>query len=338
MSEMNKPARRPDLRIWLVAAVVVLAAAALIGVLAAQIVSRPSVTRGDSSSQTEADSEGFADTVMLDGQTYVRNTRLKAVLLLGIDQSAEQIASRDPNQFGNGGRADAIAVLIVDPDSLTARVLEISRETMVDVDVYDQMDRYLYTSQMQLTLQYACASSLQRGNWLMKNKVSELLYGIPIDAAAALTMDGIPAVVDVAGGVTLTMQQDYTYIDPAFAKGATLTMDGAQAERFIHYRDVSVTGSNTDRMERHAQVLRALAGQLEGADDADVTRLQNAAEPYLETDVDADTLALLAQCRLDPVIYSVPGEVKASSSSDEFYTDEDALRRLVVELFYLPAA
>ena len=34
MSEMNKPTRRPDLRIWLVAAVVVLAAAALIGVLA----------------------------------------------------------------------------------------------------------------------------------------------------------------------------------------------------------------------------------------------------------------------------------------------------------------
>ena len=56
-------------------------------------------------------------------------------------------------------------------------------------------------------------------------------------------MDAIATVVDAIGGLRLTFDQDYSYIDPAYRKGVTLTLDGNAAESFIRYRDKEELGS-----------------------------------------------------------------------------------------------
>lgn len=282
-----------------------------------------------SASETAAP-QAWGDTLLRDGAAYRRNTALKTILLLGIDQSEEDRTYL----LGGGGHSDAIMLLILDEDSQTMKLLEISRDSMVDVDVYNQRDEYLYTGQMQLTLQYSVGSSMSRSNWLMKNKVSELLCGVPVDFALSLAMDGIAPAVDALGGITLTFEEDYTEIDPAFEQGAEVLLDGALAYKFVHDRDIEVLGSNDDRMERHAQVLRAIAGQMACVTTDQIDQLMDAAGPYLETDLDLDTLYALRSYTLDEELLKAPGGTQAGKAHDEYYLDEGALQAMVLELFY----
>lgn len=325
-------------KLWLCVAVFVLILAVIVGMFAAQMVGKNTVSRAEGAVAPEIlpDEEGFDEnTIEWNGVMYTRNTKLKNILLLGIDKSVHEIESADLDQEP-GGRADAIAVLVMDSEKKTVQVLEISRDTMTDIDIYGVDDVYLYSTPQQIALQYSVANSMRRGNWMMKNTVSELLYGVPLHGTAALTMDGISKIVDAAGGITLSMQEDYTWIDPAFKKGETITMNGDQAYRFIRYRDTDTTGSNDDRMQRHIQVLRALTDKMHGIDDATLNLLKKVAEPYLESDVDAQTLKELSQYEFLENIDILPGETHAGENHDEYYIDETALRQLVIETFYQP--
>lgn len=48
--------------------------------------------------------------------------------------------------------------------------------------------------------------------------VSNLLYDIPIHDYLSLNMSGIVPIVDQIGGVTMTVPEDYTAIDPVFVQ------------------------------------------------------------------------------------------------------------------------
>ncbi len=326
-------------KLWLFIAVFVLVIAVIVGMFVAQMVDKNSVSRaeGADSSEVMQDDVGFDEnTIEWNGVTYTQNKELKNILLLGIDKNEQEIESTDLEKEP-GGRADAIAVLVMNPQNKTVQVLEISRDTMTDIDIYGVDDVYLYSTPQQIALQYSVANSMRRGNWLMNNKVSELLYGVPMHGTVALTMDGISKIVDTAGGITLKLQEDYTQIDPAFEKGKTITLNGDQAYRFIRYRDTDVIGSNDDRMQRHIQVLHALTDKVHNIDDTTLNLVKKVAEPYLESDVDAQTLNELSQYEFLDTITVLPGETREGENHDEYYIDESALRELVIKTFYQPA-
>lgn len=65
-----------------------------------------------------------------------------------------------------------------------------------------------------------------------------------------MNMDGISELNDLAGGVTVTLEDDFSSIDPAMAKGTTLTLHGDQAETFVRSRMTVGDGTNASRMER----------------------------------------------------------------------------------------
>lgn len=326
-------------KLWLFIAVFILVIAVIVGIFAAQMVDKNSVSRAEGADVSDVmqDDVGFDEnTIEWNGVTYTQNKDLKNILLLGIDKSVQEIESTDLDKEP-GGRADAIAVLVMNPKNQTVQVLEISRDTITDIDIYGVDDVYLYSTPQQIALQYSVANSMRRGNWLMKNKISELLYGVPLHGTAALTMDGISKIVDAAGGITLELKDDYTHIDPDFKKGKTITMNGEQAYRFIHYRDTDVTGSNDDRMQRHIQVLHALTDKVHSIDDATLNLVKKIAEPYLESDVDAQTLNELSRYEFLDTIEILPGETREGENHDEYYIDENALRELVIKAFYQPA-
>lgn len=317
----------------LVAAVLLLAAA--VGVLAAQLIAMPAGTPTAAQATPESAKTGTADTILYEGQSYRRNTALTTVLLLGIDQS-EELRVEAENAVGDNGRSDFMALLILDKTTSTAKLLEISRDTMAEVKIYDASDRYLYSATMQITMQYAFASDARRSCRLTKNLVAKLLGGIPINYTVSLTMEGVTAMVDALGGVELTIPEDYTAIDPLFVKGAALTLDGTQAIRYVRYRDLETSSGNDARMVRQRQMLQAMGNALRAGGQAAVDTVWNAAKPYMESDVDADTIHAMASYTLQDSTYKVPGNTSEAEKHDEYYVDEDALQRLVIQLFYQP--
>lgn len=76
------------------------------------------------------------------------------------------------------------------------------------------------------------------------------LGGLPIDGYYALKMDAMPLLNHEVGGVTVTLEDDMTKLDPAMKKGATLTLTDRQAELLMQSRYVMDDDRNTQRMRR----------------------------------------------------------------------------------------
>mgnify|MGYP001718301415 FL=1 len=89
----------------------------------------------------------------------------------------------------------------------------------------------------------------------MVDAVSNLFYGMPINGYVALNMNAVGMINDAVGGVTVTVPEDMTQVDPSFAEGAMVTLTGDQALKFTRYRDTEKDFSNNSRMERQKQYL-----------------------------------------------------------------------------------
>lgn len=342
---MNKD--KPGLPLAVIA-ISAIAAAILIGVLLAVLLhlappvssNKPQeeTTAPDVAAETAAPIQKgnngvWGSTVTIDGKTWKLNRKQKVVLAMGVD-SKESVQSM--NQYAVGGHADTILLLILNDEDRTIRMVEISRDTMVEVDVYDQDRKHLYSGPMQLTLQYAVSDSPQRGCMLMKRKVSEMLYGLPIDSYFSVTLDGLVTAVDIMGGLTVTMEQDWTQIDPKYTAGTQITMDSAEAERFVRYRDTNTSGSNNVRMQRHDWLIKTVFQQLSHTDSDMPERLLEELDPYIETDMDAEVLKKMMTYALLDGSVKLPGETILGDEHDEYYLDEDALEGVLLELFYVP--
>lgn len=271
--------------------------------------------------------------ITYDGKSYTFKPGITTILFMGIDQHDVVVEN---GYEGTGGRSDCLILYIIDSKNNTARMLEISRDTMVNVAVYDVDGEYALDMPMQITMQYAYGDGANKSCRLTKEAVSELLYGIPIDNFLSMNIDGISTVTDALGGVTITIPEDYTQIDPSFIKGSTVTLDGAQAEKYVRTRDITVTGSNDMRMERQMQFVKALVAQMQDSSNglSVYKEIFDKASPYIVTDMDSEDMYALTKYNLDTEECKVPGKTVEGVANDEYHVDEDALRRLLIDLFY----
>ena len=268
------------------------------------------------------------------GKSYTYNRNLDNILFLGIDRTDDLSREDLP---GTAGQADCIMILSLDNETKEGRILQINRNTMTQIDIYDRFGNYVNHINGQINLQYAYSIGGSSSCWATKKTVSELLFGLEIDGYFALNLEGLGKVNDAIGGVDVTMREDYTLLNPEFIKGKTVHLDGTQAERFVRYRDIEQFNSVQGRMERQADYVAALvkrAKALGGSHIYDVLK------PFLDTDIitdlDADRMnALRNYTYLTDDVKYIPGEMKQGDTYEEFYPDEDALQDLIIEMFYV---
>jgi len=284
----------------------------------------------DSSQITEAD-------IYVGGKRYIYNQDLVNILFMGVDKSEEV---RIQNISGKAGQADNIMLISLNTEEQTARVIQISRDSMTDIDIYDAAGNYYMTINAQLALQYAYGLGGKSSCWAVKKTVRELLYDVPIDAYVSLNVGGIGAINDALGGVTVVMEDDYTDIDPHFTEGEKVHLDGVMAERYIRKRDINVDASNQDRMKRQSDYLSALSavmGEKHRQGTLDYESIYQVAEPYMVTDISLELLKTLGEYRyLTDEIEYLPGEIRAGEQYEEYHIDDMQLQNDIVRWFYLP--
>jgi len=229
-------------------------------------------------------------------------------------------------------------ILSLDQETETGRVLQISRDCMTQVDLYDVSGNYFTSVEAQLATQYAYGNGEKSSCWAMEKTVGELLQDVPIDAYLSLNIDAIGSLNDAVGGVTLTIPEDYTAIDPAFASGAKVTLNGEQAERYVRYRDTNVAGSNNERMERQVQYITALFSALKnaaGEEDSYYERFSSYLRPYMVTDMDGQQIDSFVNYQfLSEETQYVPGESVKGEEHEEFIVNEEKLTQILLEMFY----
>ena len=269
---------------------------------------------------------------------------VQTYLFIGTDKSGNEDAEGEEY---HGSMADALMLIVVDEEEKTYGILQLNRDTITEVPMLLQDGSANASAQMQL-----CTA-----HWYGKDKtascdntvetVSKMLGGLPIDGYYALKMDAMPLLNHEVGGVTVTLEDNMTKLDPAMKKGATLTLTDRQAELLMQSRYTMEDDRNTQRMRRQQIFLKAFMKKIEKQNEGDVNatvKLYDRLRPYATTDIKMNDLTALLkdmQGYTDKGIITIDGTSKIGEKLHdgkkhwEFYMDEDSLETSMKQLYPL---
>ncbi|MCM1173550.1 MAG: LCP family protein [Blautia sp.] len=292
---------------------------------------------------TEEEAESWQEGwIKYQGRTYAYNEDILTFLFMGIDKREGIV--REVAEGTDGGQADALFLLVLDPHSRKASVIGINRNTMTEIDIYNEEGAYVDTVTAQIAVQHGFGNGVEKSCEYQREAVSRLFYHLPIHGYAAVNMGAIPELNDLVGGVDVTVLEDMTSEEPAFVEGTEVHLEGQDALLYVRYRDEDAFGSSDERLARQKQYLTGFIGAAKAAAEADIStvvRLYRAAAPMMTTDITLDEAVYLASQALDYSIgsgdfYMLAGETSMGEQFEEYRIDETALYELILEVFYEP--
>ena len=289
-------------------------------------------------------SRRYARSVTINGESVPLRRRLSALLLIGTDNFIDDAKQNEIEAFYNNNMADFLVVLVFDHAAKTVTPFQINRDTMCDVPWLSVNGLVGGTEFQQITFAHTYGSGKEDSCINTRNAVSSLLYGVPIDNFFSFTMDAVPLMNDAVGGVTVTLDEDIPALGPEYVRGASVTLKGQDALRFVRWRDTEQLDSNRPRMARHRLYLQAFTDAARAAMSADeelVTRLFKAIEPFLCTDLTVEQIADISSALRDYTILPVvtPGGAYVMGEDyAEYHIDEASLAECVKSAFCAPGA
>lgn len=298
--------------------------------------SEMAVSFGGSTEQGEEEDWQAGD-VRYEGAHYRYNEDILTFLFLGIDRMGEVESVEDGI---DGGQSDAIFLLALDPHKKEATVIGIPRDTMAEVEIYTRSGTLMGTDTTQLCLQHGYGDGAQLSCERSVKAVSRLFYGLPIHGYCAVNMGAIPLLNDAVDGVTLRALEKMDFKDFRAEEGEELHLEGMDAYYYLHNRDITSFNSAGRRLQRQKQYLTEYAGAALAALKEDITlpvALYGTLSRYMVTDITVDEVGYLATQAAGyslGEIRSLKGATVMGEKHEEFYPDEEALYRLVLEVFY----
>ena len=286
-------------------------------------------------------------TVIYKGEKYTYNEDIITILFMGIDKSFESGeeggTEGDESVIGENGQADTLVLGIIDKKNEKISFINVSRDTITDIDIFNVNNEFLGSEKRQICLQYAYGDGRETSCEYVANALKRYLYGMPINAYAAIDYDAIGVLNDAVGGVEVNVLEDFSsgpYSE--LVKGKNVTLFGEMAMYYCRTRDSYSVDANNYRMARQKQYLMAFMQktlELVRADLGVSLDLYNIAKPYMVTDIGVSEVTYLATTVTGygietDAIKSIPGEVVLEEDHAAFYADETALYELILNTFY----
>lgn len=289
-------------------------------------------TRGDYRSRYDYDTM-----LEYEGSSYRLRKNLTTLLMMGIDQESGSTGTG----YRNRGQADFLRLIVLDHSNRRVIQLAIDRDTMTPITILGVLGDRSGVRVAQLCLAHGFGDGKAMSCELTAEAVSNLLFGLPIDFYIAMNLDGISALNDLVGGVTVTLKDDFTSMDPEMTQGKTLTLMGDQAEVYVRGRRGIGIGTNEARMARQEEYLAQLTLLLDERlkeEKEFIGTLYDSLEGYLVTN--------LSRGQMINEVWNVreyerAGLVRLEGTHRvgkegfmQFYVGEASLQRTVAELFY----
>ena len=267
---------------------------------------------------------------------YRYNSDITSILFLGVDNGSKMLKQDIP---GLAGQADTILLFSFNKKTKESYLLQIPRDTMTEVALYDGNGNQYDSKEMQVALQYAYSIGGKSSCWATKKTVSELLNNLPINGYLAIDIAALPILIDALGGVTVKFEEDYTEVDPLFQNNKVITLSGDQAEKFVRYRNIEQPFSNQERMVRQNIFIKSLISLVRekaGNELKNQDAFTSIAEEYMVTDLREDQIDDAGQYLDENMkIQILPGEWKTGKEYDEFYLNREKVGNLLLDMFYI---
>lgn len=233
----------------------------------------------------------------------------------------------------DGGRADTIMFVSYDPDQKIVDVVSIPRDTYHHVEGYNAAD------QKKINAVYGFKNG--GGSEGLKTEISGLL-NVPVDYYVKVKYEGVEDIVNVLGGVEVTvpfdMKYDDPYCDPPLhinLKKGKQVLDGDKAIQFLRWRKNNGEGGDGDlgRIGRQQQFLNAAAKK---AFSFKLPSVIKTAFNYVQTDMALDEMIYYGTTSVGMDLselktYRLPGS--ANDSGSYYIHDPLETENLMLEIY-----
>ena len=179
-------------------------------------------------------------------------------LIMGTDYTGNEEGTGEDFQ---NSMADFLMVMSIDKTDDSFSLIEIDRNTMAEIRLVLNDGTGEATSLMQLCTAHWYGGTKEMGCENQVSAVSQVLGGLPIAGYYSMRIEDVPQLNHAIGGVTVTLEDDFTYADPEMKKGATLKLSDEQAYTFLRARMNVGDGSNVERMARQHAYLEGFLSE-----------------------------------------------------------------------------
>ena len=290
-----------------------------------------------SSWENPYETEDIDPVIYFDGKPYVHKKNIETFLFMGIDKYGE---SEEVTGFRNHEQVDVLMLCIVDHDEKTYQVLQINRDTYTKIPHIGAAGDRVGEVNAQIALAHTYGTGQKDSCEYTAEAVSMLLMDEKVDHYISLKLDSIAILNKSVGGVEVTIPVDMTMVDPEMQKDKTMVLSDKQAEFFVRSRGKLEDDTNVSRMTRQDTYLHAWrekAKQKMNADAGFALDLIADLSYYMVADQDLNGLSKLSGYLADYEYLGkikIDGETKNGQEFLEFYPDQEALKKTVMDLFY----
>lgn len=272
------------------------------------------------------------------GVTYEYNKNMTNILCMGIDRY--EFADAETEVIGEGGQSDMVILAAVDTSTGKTTLINVSRDTMTDIEIYTDAGTYVETIRAQLCVAYGYGDGKESSCENTKTAVQRLFYNIPINSYYAIDLVGIAALNDCVGGIDVVSPE--TVGD--FVEGESYHLVGKEAEQFVRKRVMYTPEANNRRMKRQQLYLNTFINKVIKQTKADIMtplNLFNVASPYSCTNLNPSKVSYLAETifangGITMEMVTVPGEAKQGEIFAEYYIDEEKFYEMFLDIYYTP--
>ena len=343
--------RQKNIKIILAAAAIILGLI-VVGIIAYSLEGRMS----DSGAQKDDyqgrgqkwEEDWKGDVVALGGEDYRVTDRCETFLIVGTDFSGKEDAQGEEYE---GSMADFLILYVINHTNHSCAILPIDRNTMMDVPMLNRAAKPTDTYFEQICTSHWYGSNRQESIDNTVRCVSRYLGGLPIDGYYFISMSQIQAINHALGGVTVTLEDDFTASDPAMEKGKTLKLSDSQAEIFVRARMNMEDDANSKRMSRQRTYFKSAMKQVRARLKEDPNYIDKLYDSFREVADSTITGRQLSQgtnaflSYKDLGVLDIQGETrlgetfKDGEEYQEFYPDSKSLTDILTDLYQLePAA
>lgn len=254
-------------------------------------------------------------------------TRPINVLFMGID---EVPGAADNSSEIFTGRTDTLLLVHIDPDSQSANVLSIPRDTRVQIPEYgtDKINQ----------------ANVEGGPELVAQTIRHSLGTVPVDRYVRVSTGAFRELVDLVGGVEVFVPKRMVYDDNSQNLHIDLypgwqTLNGDQAEQFARFRKDAY--GDIGRVQRQQMLLKALRERLTSpAVIPKLPQVLQIMQRYVDTNLTPEEMLALANFALgmqtnDLKMVMLPGRFSSTSEYTASYwlADWDAGTRIMQDFF-----
>lgn len=274
-----------------------------------------------------------------DGQSYIYNERLLTILFIGIDRATTPESTAQ--KYHNGGQADFLMLMVIDPDAKTIKQIHIDRDSMTEITTVGVTGNVSGSREAQICLAHGFGDGKEQSCEFTVDAVEYLIKGIDIDFYIALNMDAIPSLNDAVGGVTVNINDDFTALDPDMLSGTEMKLSGQQALMFVQNRMDIGDGTSAARMNRHQEFFSGFAKSMEAGiakDNEFVGSIFDIMGESITSNMNRGRMINEANKAIGyerGTVLRLEGEhTEGKDGFVRFYADEEALERLTIDTFY----